>query len=85
MTETSAQAKEAIAYLKKNNLGRVTFMPLDSLKPTMPGDLERQALNCLASLAWLRGLLSQMRSTAGWWNFCWVVWLWWITLIMPLR
>ncbi|MDO7787180.1 chromosome segregation protein SMC [Desulforamulus aquiferis] len=57
VTETSAQAKEAIAYLKKNNLGRVTFMPLDSLKPTMPGDLERQALKLPGVIGLAAGLI----------------------------
>lgn len=44
VTETSTQAKDAINFLKRNNLGRVTFIPLDSIRPAQPGDLERQAL-----------------------------------------
>ncbi|GAB6180593.1 chromosome segregation protein SMC [Desulfotomaculum defluvii] len=44
VTETSRQAKEAIEYLKRQNLGRVTFLPLDSLRPTPPGDWEKKAL-----------------------------------------
>lgn len=44
VTENSAQAKAAIEYLKKNNLGRATFLPLDSLRPTPPGDWEKKAL-----------------------------------------
>ncbi|ABO50585.1 condensin subunit Smc [Desulforamulus reducens MI-1] len=44
VTETSQQAKEAIDYLKRQNLGRATFLPLDSLRPTPPGDWEKRAL-----------------------------------------
>ena len=44
VTETSQQAKEAIEYLKKQNLGRATFLPLDSLRPTPAGDWEKRAL-----------------------------------------
>lgn len=44
VTETSAQAKEAIHYLKKSNLGRATFLPLDSLRPSPPGEWEKRAL-----------------------------------------
>ena len=33
ITKDEQSAKEAIYYLKKNNLGRVTFLPLDIIKP----------------------------------------------------
>ncbi|WP_238446396.1 chromosome segregation protein SMC [Desulforamulus ruminis] len=45
VTETSNQAKEAIAFLKKRQLGRVTFLPLDSLRPAPPGEWEKRALD----------------------------------------
>ena len=32
ITETEADAKKAIAYLKKGNLGRATFLPIDTIK-----------------------------------------------------
>lgn len=44
VTETSSQAKAAIEYLKKHNLGRATFLPLDSLRPAPPGEWEKKAL-----------------------------------------
>ncbi|ADL07824.1 chromosome segregation protein SMC [Thermosediminibacter oceani] len=38
--DTEQNAKEAIEYLKRNNLGRVTFLPLSSVKPRLlsPGE-----------------------------------------------
>lgn len=42
--ETSQQAKAAIAFLKRHGLGRATFLPLDSLRPTPPGEWEKRAL-----------------------------------------
>lgn len=44
VTETSAQAKAAIEYLKQQNLGRATFLPLDSLRPTPAGEWEKKAM-----------------------------------------
>ncbi|MEW6696183.1 MAG: chromosome segregation protein SMC [Bacillota bacterium] len=44
VTETSAQAKAAIEYLKQQNLGRATFLPLDSLRPTPAGEWENKAM-----------------------------------------
>ncbi|SHK87554.1 chromosome segregation protein SMC [Desulforamulus aeronauticus] len=41
--ETSSQAKEAIEYLKRHGLGRATFLPLDSLRPTPAGEWEKKA------------------------------------------
>lgn len=35
ITKDEKSAKEAIYYLKKNNLGRVTFLPLDIIKPNI--------------------------------------------------
>lgn len=56
VTETSVQAKEAIIYLKKHNLGRATFLPLDSLRPTPPREGEKNALG----LAGVIGLASNL-------------------------
>ena len=33
VTENEFHAKKAIEYLKRNNLGRATFLPLTSIKP----------------------------------------------------
>lgn len=44
VTETSSQAKAAIEFLKKQNMGRVTFLPLDSLRPTPAGEWEKKSL-----------------------------------------
>ncbi len=36
VVETDKEAKEAIAYLKQNSLGRATFLPIKSVKSTKP-------------------------------------------------
>ncbi|GAB6157687.1 chromosome segregation protein SMC [Desulfotomaculum varum] len=60
VTETSDQAKAAIEYLKKHNLGRTTFLPLDSLRPTPAGLWEKKALG----LAGVIGLASDLIEAA---------------------
>lgn len=39
-----AAAKQAITYLKKKNLGRVTFLPLNNLRIARPREAELNAL-----------------------------------------
>ncbi|CCO08494.1 chromosome segregation protein SMC [Desulforamulus hydrothermalis] len=61
VTETSDQAKAAIEYLKKHNLGRATFLPLDSLRPTPAGLWEKKALG----LPGVIGLASDLTEAAA--------------------
>ncbi|MEG6521586.1 chromosome segregation protein SMC [Desulfotomaculum sp. 1211_IL3151] len=61
VTESSRQAKEAIEYLKRHNLGRATFLPLDSLRPTPAGDWEKRALG----LPGVIGLAANLIKTEG--------------------
>lgn len=44
VTRTDIDAKNVIEYLKKNKLGRVTFLPLNTLRPAARTDIERRAL-----------------------------------------
>ncbi len=46
VTEDAASAQAAIRYLKEQQSGRATFLPLDSLRPRMAGSREKQALAC---------------------------------------
>lgn len=46
ITRDAQAAKEAIAYLKKKQGGRATFLPLDTLRPRLLGSRERTALGC---------------------------------------
>ncbi len=43
VTDTSKAAGDIIQWLKKNNLGRTTFYPLESMKPKGNDGIERQA------------------------------------------
>jgi len=56
VTETSSQAKAAIEYLKKHNLGRATFLPLDSLRPTPAGEWEKKSLGLPGVIGLAAGL-----------------------------
>ncbi|AQS59451.1 chromosome segregation protein SMC [Desulforamulus ferrireducens] len=55
--ETSQQAKEAISFLKRHGLGRATFLPLDSLRPTPAGEWERKALGLTGVLGLAANLI----------------------------
>lgn len=46
ITRDARAAQEAIGYLKKNQGGRATFLPLDTLRPRQLGVREKTALNC---------------------------------------
>ncbi|MEG6615286.1 chromosome segregation protein SMC [Peptococcaceae bacterium 1198_IL3148] len=45
VTEKDTDARQVIEYLKKNKLGRVTFLPLNTLRPSKRHPLEQQALH----------------------------------------
>ncbi|WP_034638961.1 chromosome segregation protein SMC [Desulfofalx alkaliphila] len=44
VTNTDVDARKVIEYLKANKLGRVTFLPLNTLRPQKRHPLEKQAL-----------------------------------------
>ncbi|EOD01151.1 Chromosome partition protein smc [Caldisalinibacter kiritimatiensis] len=50
VTETETDAKNIINYLKKNKLGRVTFLPMTSIKGRYLNSRERQLLHIRGSL-----------------------------------
>ena len=45
IVDSDAYAKEAINYLKENKLGRVTFLPLNNMKPKDLSDFVKEKLN----------------------------------------
>lgn len=45
ITEKDSDARQVIDYLKKNKLGRVTFLPLNTLRPSKRHPLEVEALH----------------------------------------
>ncbi len=57
ITEDSASAKEAINYLKQNKLGRVTFFPLDVIKPRF---LDKEILDIASSTKNFLGVASTL-------------------------
>lgn len=44
VADTDTDAKQAIAYLKQNKLGRVTFLPLNTLRAAKRQTIEKEAL-----------------------------------------
>lgn len=46
ITQDARAAQEAIAYLKEQQGGRATFLPLDTLRPRFLGSREKTALDC---------------------------------------
>ena len=55
VTEDASSAKAAVAYLKKNNLGRATFLPLDILKVRPAADS-----SAVDALSGVHGLASEL-------------------------
>ncbi len=45
ITENEGDAKQLIEYLKKNKLGRATFLPMNSVKPRFFNEREKQLFN----------------------------------------
>jgi len=51
-------AKQAMFFLKTKNLGRATFLPLDTIKPFKPREMEISAARSLGSLGFAADLVS---------------------------
>ncbi|WP_378955450.1 chromosome segregation protein SMC [Pelosinus sp. sgz500959] len=58
ITENAEIAKQAMYFLKTKNLGRATFLPLDTIKPFKPRDGEKAAANAPGSLGFAANLVS---------------------------
>lgn len=57
VTEDTETAKEAIAYLKRKHLGRVTFLPLSTLSVQYPKDREKEAERGEGAIGWANELV----------------------------
>lgn len=57
ITEDDDTAKQAIQYLKTQNMGRVTFLPLNTIKPRQPHSLEIEAARAPGSLGFAADLV----------------------------
>jgi chromosome segregation protein len=53
-----AKASNIIEYLKNNNIGRVTFLPLDTIKPRHLNEIEKKALQIDGCIGTLNNLVS---------------------------
>ncbi|WP_303105475.1 chromosome segregation protein SMC [uncultured Mitsuokella sp.] len=58
VTEDTDTAKEAIAYLKRRHLGRVTFLPLSTLVVPYPNEHERRAEGREGVIGWAHELVT---------------------------
>ena len=58
ITENAGIAKQAIEFLKTKNLGRATFLPLESIKPSRPREREIAAAKTPGSLGFAASLVS---------------------------
>jgi chromosome segregation protein len=52
------KASNIIEYLKNNNIGRVTFLPLDTIKPRHLNEIEKKALQIEGCIGTLNNLVS---------------------------
>ncbi|MBV1757271.1 MAG: chromosome segregation protein SMC [Dethiosulfatibacter sp.] len=52
------KASDIINYLKSNNIGRVTFLPLDTIKPRNLNEIEKKALQIDGCIGTLNNLVS---------------------------
>ena len=52
------KASDIINYLKSNNIGRVTFLPLDTIKPRNLNEIEKKALQIDGCIGTLNDLVS---------------------------
>ena len=57
VTEDTETAKEAIAFLKRKHLGRVTFLPLSTLSVQYPKDREKEAERGAGAIGWANELV----------------------------
>jgi chromosome segregation protein len=58
VTETESDAKRGIAYLKRNDAGRATFLPLDVIQPRARRAVEQAAANMPGALGFAVDLVS---------------------------
>lgn len=58
ITENESIAKQAINYLKVNNMGRATFLPLNTIKPQRRRDYELSASKAAGALGFASDLVS---------------------------
>lgn len=58
VTVTDNDAKATIEYLKKNNLGRATFLPLNAISPAVQRDDEKKASKMAGALGFAVDLVS---------------------------
>ncbi len=58
ITENADIAKQAMHFLKVKNLGRATFLPLDTIKPLKPRDGEKTAASAPGALGFAANLVS---------------------------
>lgn len=58
ITENVEIAKQAMNFLKTKNLGRATFLPLDTIKPFKPRDGEKVASNAPGALGFAANLVT---------------------------
>ena len=58
IVENDATAKSAIEYLKTRNLGRATFLPLNTIKPSKPREAENAAAHSGGALGFAADLVN---------------------------
>jgi len=58
ITENAEIAKQAMHFLKNKNLGRATFLPLDTIKPLRPRDNEVSASKATGSFGFAANLVN---------------------------
>ncbi|HBH12121.1 MAG TPA: chromosome segregation protein SMC [Clostridiales bacterium] len=58
LIQNERKASDIIDYLKSNNIGRVTFLPLDTIKPRNLNDTEKNALQIDGCIGTLNNLVS---------------------------
>ena len=58
IVETDGVAKQAIQYLKATNLGRATFLPLNTVKKSVPRDFEAVAVRQKGALGFAADLVT---------------------------
>lgn len=58
ITENEDLAQQAVGYLKNHNLGRATFLPLTTVKPIKPREMEVKASRLEGSLGFAAGLIT---------------------------
>ena len=65
VTETEQDAKVLIDYLRKNRLGRATFLPLNTVRGRTLSAREREVLSLPAASAWPASCAATTRYTAA--------------------